>query len=809
MEILDLSEEQKLALKHIDSSFNKKINPICALGMGMGKTRVACEIIKKFSELFKNKKIKILIIIKASNYSDPWESELIKDQYLPNIIFLHSKERFKYISKGKYFFHGTNIILTSYETLRLDIDNGCYELSEYFDLIIFDELHTIVNSKRLSKRIIAISSLKARHKLALTGTPFQNFYGEIGLINIFLNDFTSFVKLVRLFAKIKKEKESNKKDKIKSILDKGYVYALKNRVVFRFIRNKAGIKRYAAIISVPIEKRMYIETESSHNKFSPRQRMFLSHPNSVLKKNDKKTFPRCTKADAVKYILESTLENEKVIIFSLYISVLNAYFEYCTKLGYNSILITGNDKGGKLQEKLTLFRYSNSTKILFTTLQKSSEGLNLDVATHVIILEFWWNPQKLFQAMSRINRFTQKRNIFSYMLCYNYKGEIIDIEKRYLNKLAEKVQNTNAVYSWIDEDRIKTMGGIPSQYYELPEIITFKKINTLKDELTKYLSLSQHTILESEKLYDEFGTSKEIVNNKMMEVTAEYLSHINTLTLYPWHLEYIQDYIIEYYSKKINESGINRSLLNMKEMPSLDPLKPMYDKLYPILYVRYWSYTILIKGESTRLPVMYILGKRKSGKYDILLVNFNMKKSLPLLLSDIKKNGILDISLIVSGQEPGIIQQEKEEISKIFPNAKIELCLTKLYQKLTTTSFSTEEIHNIDIILRQKSKSEALELCRNLSRPEIGNRYIFKRLFKYLSNSTVFYEYDTDKRVLIGTTNIIQYLGFDTQILLNTVNFENKMDTRNFIVIVSQNLLNKGNAFIPTWDKLIQPVNVK
>jgi hypothetical protein len=214
-------------------------------------------------------------------------------------------------------------------------------------------------------------------------------------------------------------------------------------------------------------------------------------------------------------------------------------------------------------------------------------------------------------------------------------------------------------------------------------------------------------------------------------------------------------------------------------------------------------------SDNAILPVVYILGKRKTGKFDLLMVNFNMKKSLPSLLNDIKKNGVLDISLIVSGQEPGTIQEEREEINKIFPNAKVELCLTKLYQKLATAPFSTEETRYIDNILRQKSKSKALELCQNLSRPEIGNRYIFNRLFQYLSNSTVLYEYDTDKRSLIGTTNIIQYLGFDTQILLNTVNFANKMNAKDSIVIVTQNLLNEGKAFIPIWEKLIQPVNVK
>jgi SNF2 family DNA or RNA helicase len=187
--------------------------------------------------------------------------------------------------------------------------------------------------------------------------------------------------------------------------------------------------------------------------------MLLSHPASVFKLANKNELPRCTNAEAVKYILKSTVENEKIIIFSLYKDVLNAYYDLCLELGYKAIKITGEDKGNEFESKLTLFKHSKSINILLTTLQKSSEGLNLDIATHVIILEFWLNPHKLFQAMFRIDRKTQKRNIFMYLLCYNYNGKVIRIENIYYKVIIDKINQSNDVYTKINEYQINNIGG--------------------------------------------------------------------------------------------------------------------------------------------------------------------------------------------------------------------------------------------------------------------------------------------------------------------------------------------------------------
>ena len=66
---------QEIAFSHIKDSFNRGINPICALYMGSGKTKVACEIIKDI--ISKNTKYRILIIIRATNLEDPWINELL------------------------------------------------------------------------------------------------------------------------------------------------------------------------------------------------------------------------------------------------------------------------------------------------------------------------------------------------------------------------------------------------------------------------------------------------------------------------------------------------------------------------------------------------------------------------------------------------------------------------------------------------------------------------------------------------------------------------------------------------------------
>jgi superfamily II DNA or RNA helicase len=198
----DIQNIQDEVVSHILNSFERDINPICALGMGLGKTRVACKIINNIMQI---NNYMILIIIKASNFENPWIDELIETKCITvqpnniginnrrqftNCIYMHDKERHKYSKDTSSVFHLplNNIYLSSYDTFRIDLDEGRYDNSLQFDLVIFDELQLIMNIKKRKKKLLALSKINGNKKIALSGTPIQNDPDELGLMYIFLNN---------------------------------------------------------------------------------------------------------------------------------------------------------------------------------------------------------------------------------------------------------------------------------------------------------------------------------------------------------------------------------------------------------------------------------------------------------------------------------------------------------------------------------------------------------------------------------------------------------------------------------------------
>jgi hypothetical protein len=110
--------------------------------------------------------------------------------------------------------------------------------------------------------------------------------------------------------------------------------------------------------------------------------------------------------------------------------------------------------------------------------------MNLQIANYIIILEFWWNPQKLFQAMSRIDRRTQEKDIFIFLLCYNDYGEIIDEEEKYFQVMKNKNRETGKIYHRINETESfqrKECRNKEEEIAEKAETSTFSKSRKIPD----------------------------------------------------------------------------------------------------------------------------------------------------------------------------------------------------------------------------------------------------------------------------------------------------------------------------------------
>jgi SNF2 family DNA or RNA helicase len=401
-----LTPEQKKTTNKINILFKNNVNPICALNPGSGKTVIACEMIRRLRNRKAEESPKFLIVHKAINERNPWKDNL-KKLKLPYFHF-RGREMIKdfTVNENTYILPRDKVITVSYETLLMNI--GFFSNFE-FELVIFDELYT--NAKKITRRCKDLIFLNTNHKLVLSATPVQNSIRDIGLMYIFLNK-----------PNILKNLDEDDDEIDSKILDDCIKEAVASGAVILSGKNKENtITKNEIIISVPLFKETvdYINKHDMENDFRTLQ-MFLACPDSLSSSFSGAIDQiKCAKVEAVKILVKTIPQDEKIIFFSISRRAVFAYRRILDKLGYNVITFTSLDKGTVLRSKLWNFNNMDAFRIMIATLPKACEGLNLEAANHVVFLDIWWNPQRIFQAMGRIDRPQQKKNIFAYLLCHN------------------------------------------------------------------------------------------------------------------------------------------------------------------------------------------------------------------------------------------------------------------------------------------------------------------------------------------------------------------------------------------------------
>ncbi|KAF8402447.1 hypothetical protein HHK36_013403 [Tetracentron sinense] len=161
-----------------------KIHGILCDDMGLGKTLQASAIVASDIAEYRasnNTNDPLSLIICPSTLVGHWAYEI--DKYIDTSVMIplqyvgSAQERTSL--RGQFEKH--NVIITSYDVVRKDIDHLGHFLWNY---CILDEGHIIKNSK--SKITGAVKRLKAEHRLILSGTPIQNNVLELWSLFDFL-----------------------------------------------------------------------------------------------------------------------------------------------------------------------------------------------------------------------------------------------------------------------------------------------------------------------------------------------------------------------------------------------------------------------------------------------------------------------------------------------------------------------------------------------------------------------------------------------------------------------------------------------
>jgi SNF2 family DNA or RNA helicase len=441
--------------------------------MGLGKTIQTLALLQYNRENYKTdretvvpetltlfedpvQKLTSLIVVPASILYN-WENEIRRFAPEIKVYCYKGNQRIKSTS---YFYH-FDIILSSYHTVRQDIDIiGLFN----FHYIILDESQVIKNpASMVFKTVIR---LRSDYKLVLTGTPVENsltdLWTQLNFVNPGLLGNLSFFR--REYAKpIEKKRDDDKELQLRKIIKPFILRRTKEMVA----KDLPPVTEQTVFCDMTDEQANIYEEEKSAVRNSilkniestgleksaiiilqglMKLRQISNHP--VMAYEDYSA--GSGKFEAVLTDMESVIsEGHKILVFSSFVKHLELYAGVLKRKRTNYSILTGASTN---REKIVNgFQNDPSNKIFLISLKAGGVGLNLTAADYVFILDPWWNPAAEMQALNRAHRIGQDKSVFvyRYISSDSIEEKIIRLQER-KSKLADTFIHSNNPLKDID-----------------------------------------------------------------------------------------------------------------------------------------------------------------------------------------------------------------------------------------------------------------------------------------------------------------------------------------------------------------------
>lgn len=103
--------------------------------------------------------------------------------------------------------------------------------------------------------------------------------------------------------------------------------------------------------------------------------------------------------------------NDKVLCFSQFTRMLDLVEEQLQQKGYELVRLDGSQSLEQRAEMVRLFNTRSKCRLFLISLKAGSTGLNLTVANRVFLLDSWWNPAVENQAIDRVHRIGQQKDV--------------------------------------------------------------------------------------------------------------------------------------------------------------------------------------------------------------------------------------------------------------------------------------------------------------------------------------------------------------------------------------------------------------
>jgi SNF2 family DNA or RNA helicase len=321
-----------------------------------------------------------------------------------------------------------DVTLTTYAVLRLDVGELA---AEEWDVVVLDEAQAIKNESSQTAR--AAFQLKAKFRIALSGTPVENRLEELWSVMHFANpgllggrsDFQDRYSspiasgdasaAQRLRAKIrpfvlrrmKRDVLPELPPRTEAVLhvalddDERAVYdAVRAATKKELLAKLAGDGGGGRGVLAALEALLRLRQAACHSALVPGQ---------DGKRDGSSKVERLLEA-----LDEAAQDGHKALVFSQWTSLLDLVEPHLQNAGIRFTRLDGStrDRASVVAE----FQDEKGPPVMLVSLKAGGTGLNLTAADHVFLLDPWWNPAVEDQAADRAHRIGQERPVMVYRM---------------------------------------------------------------------------------------------------------------------------------------------------------------------------------------------------------------------------------------------------------------------------------------------------------------------------------------------------------------------------------------------------------
>jgi superfamily II DNA or RNA helicase len=367
-------------------------------------------------------------------------------------------------------FAGYDLVLTTYGTLRRD---AAALKNVDFHYVILDEAQAIKNADTASAK--AARLLRARHRLALSGTPVENHLGELWSLIEFLNP--GMLGAASVFqTQVRRPEQLG--DDSRALLARALRPVILRRTKAQVARDLPPRTEQTIYCELPAEQRKHYNEIRDHFRqtllsrvdeeglakskihvLEALLRLRQAACHLALIDQARRDEPSAKLEALFPQLAEVIEEGHKALVFSQFTSFLAIVRERLDREGVPYAYLDGQttDRAACVER----FQTDPKCPLFLISLKAGGLGLNLTAAEYVFLLDPWWNPAVEAQAIDRTHRIGQTQQVFAYRLIARdtVEEKVLELQ-RTKRELADAIINAdNSLIGTLTRDDLALLLG--------------------------------------------------------------------------------------------------------------------------------------------------------------------------------------------------------------------------------------------------------------------------------------------------------------------------------------------------------------